>query len=84
MKELFKKFEEAEKRADAADEAWGNEPENEELEKAFDEAYTAEWEARKALTSEIVKITNGQIDEKTANTMLNVKRSELKALIERM
>ena len=84
MKELLKKLEEAEKRANAADEAWDNDPENEQLEIEFDEAYNEEWNARKAVINEVVKITNGQIDEKTVNTMLNVKRNELKAIIERM
>ena len=84
MKELLKKLEEAEKRANAADEAWGNDPENEQLEIEFDEAYNEEWNARKAVINEIVRMTSGQIDEKTANTMLSVKRNELKALIERM
>ena len=45
IKDLFKTYEELNQKANEADEAWNNEPENEELEEAFDEAYEKEYEA---------------------------------------
>lgn len=84
MKELLKRLEEAEKKANEADAAFEAEPESEEKEKAFDEAYKAEFEAFEALADEIVKTTNGQIEKATAATMIRSKRNELKALIEKI
>ena len=84
MKELLKRLEEAEKKANEADAAFEAEPESKEKEKAFDEAYKAEFEAFEALADEIVKTTNGQIEKATAATMIRAKRSELKALIEKI
>ncbi len=43
MKELFKRWENLNAIANAADDAWALDPENEDLEKAFDDAYEAEW-----------------------------------------
>ena len=84
MKELLKKLEAAEQRANEADTAYEAEPENEEKEKAFDEAYKAEFEAFNELSNEIVKLTNGQIDKATAGTLIRSKRNELKELIARI
>lgn len=82
MKELLKRLEEAEQRANEADAAWGQDPQNEELEKAFDEAYKAQWEAFNDLAKEIQKQTG--IDEQTARLMTTTKyRAELKAIIEK-
>ena len=84
MKELFAKWEELNKIANAADEAWALEPENEDLEQAFDDAYEAEWTAFNELLNAIVEFTNGQIDKYTASKMLRSKRNEVKQLLERM
>lgn len=84
MKELLKILEEAERKANIADTKYEANPEDEELEKAFDEAYKAEFEAFEALANEIVKITGGQIEKATASTMIRAKRNELKALIEKI
>lgn len=81
MKELLKRLEEAEERATAADSAWEQDPENEELEKAFDEAWRAEFKAASELTKAIQKATG--IDAKTAGAMIRGHREELKAIIER-
>lgn len=82
MKELLKRLEAAEKKATEADTAYEANPESEELEKAFDEAYKAEFEAFEALANEIVKASKGQIKKSDAATMIKAKRNELKALIE--
>lgn len=81
MKELFKTYEEAKETANAIDTAWGNDPENEALENAFDEAYKAEYNAFTALVAGIVEITNGAIDKKTAVTMIKSRYNDLKTII---
>lgn len=84
MKELFKKYEIATETANEIDAAWETDPENETLEKAFDTAYQAQYNAFIELVNEIVTFTNGQIDKKTAATMIRTKYNELKNLIDRL
>ena len=84
IKDLFKTYEELNQKANEADEAWNNEPENEELEGAFDEAYEKEYEAFENLVTEIERLTNGMIDKQTAGVMVRSKREELKAIVERI
>lgn len=84
IKDLFKTYEELNQKANEADEAWNNEPENEELEEAFDEAYEKEYEAFENLVTEIERLTNGMIDKQTAGVMVRSKREELKAIVERI
>ena len=84
MKELFARWEELNNIANAADEAWALEPENEDLEKAFDDAYEAEWNAFNELLNAILEFTNGEIDKYTASKMLRSKRNEVKQLLERI
>lgn len=85
-KELLKKlekFEELEAAASKADEAYGAEPENAELEAAFDKAYKEEIKAMKELLHGIAELTNGQIDIEAAKRMLFTKRAELKKILEK-
>ena len=84
MKELFKKYEMLEAEANRADDAWGADPENEQLEAEFDRAYQAEHEAFTELVNAIVKLSGGQIEHKTAAMMIRAKRNELKTLIEKI
>lgn len=84
IKNLFTKYLELEAAANAADSAWEQDPENEELEAAFDSAYEAEHEALQSLLQEIVSFTNGQINFSTARMMLMSKRSELTALMDQI
>ena len=84
LKELFTKWEELNMIANAADDAWAENPESEELEQAFDNAYEAEWNVFNQMLDKIVEMTNGQIDKYTANKMVRTKRNEIKQLIERM
>ena len=81
IKTLLENLEAAEAKSDMIDEAWENDYSNEELEKAWNEAYKAENEAFNKVVSEIVTMTAGMIDEKTAGLMLRAKRAELKALV---
>lgn len=83
MKELIKVYEIAKANADAIEDAWSNEPENEKLEKAFDEAYREQFTAAENLIKEIVKTTAGAIDEATARKMIITKLDDLKKIINR-
>ena len=84
LKRLFKAYERAEAAANKAYDLYDAEPENDAAEKAFDDAYKAEFKAFESLADGIAEITGGMIDKKTARTMIRVKRAELKALINRM
>lgn len=80
MKELLKKLREAEERANAADQAYDLDPENEEKEAAFDEAYKEEYRLFMTTAEEIVRISAGQIDIETARAMVQGKRERLEAI----
>ena len=80
MKELLKKLREAEERANAADRAYDLDPENEEKEAAFDEAYKEEYRLFAIAAKEIVRMSAGQIDIKTARAMVQSKRERLEAI----
>lgn len=84
MEELKKKLEELtrlEEIANRADDEMMADPTNEVKEKAFDEAYKAEFAAFMEVSDLIVKMTSGQIDEKTARIMVRTKRNEILNLI---
>jgi hypothetical protein len=80
MKDLLQELELASAKSNKLDEAWDADPMNEDLEKAWDEAYTAEHEIFIKCAEKLVEITNGQIDMPTATTMLRAKRSEVKRI----
>ena len=84
MKELLERLKEAEKKADAADREYENDPENEEKEKSFDLAYSEEYKAFEALAREIVKATAGKIDTQTAAAMIRGRRQQLETILEMM
>lgn len=83
LKYLLKALKIAEENANKADAAWECDPENEELEAAFDKAYEKEHKAFENLVGEIVKVTAGKIDRNTARTMVIKKRGQLETLIAR-
>lgn len=80
MKELLKKLREAEERANAADQAYDLNPENEEKEAAFDKAYKEEYRLFMIAAEEIVRMSAGQIDIETARAMVQGKREKLEAI----
>ena len=84
IKELLKQLEDAEKKANELDKLMVENPEDEKIEEAFNEAYTKEWEVFNKLIDEVVKFTEGKIDRKQAYNMIQLKRSELKSIIEMM
>lgn len=69
MKELLNQLIIATAKNDYAEELYKNDPENEEYEKEFDRTYKEAWKIREAMANEIVKITKGEIDFKTAFKM---------------
>lgn len=84
IKRLFEELEKFERIADAIDEAIENDPENEELEIEWNEAYNNEWNATEAFIAELTNVTGGMIDNMAARKMLGSHRNELKSLISRI
>lgn len=68
MKEIVKRLESAIEESNKIDEKWELDPENTELEKAWDAAYKTEYGIRTELANAIVKFTK-QIDFETAFKM---------------
>ena len=81
LKNLYNEYLRKEEISDAADEAWENDYDNEELERAFDEAYRDQAEAMDRVIDGIVEITSGRIDKRTAHTMLLKGRDALTSLL---
>ena len=79
LRKLINELEAAEEKANKADAAWEQDPENENLEKEFDEAYKAEWTAFKKLRNEIQKLTG--CGSQTASEMIRGHRDEIKRMI---
>lgn len=82
LKDLLKALEAAEKETDRIDALWNEEPENAEIEAAWDKAYKTEYDAREAVRNYIMKLTG--IDQFTAGKMTTIKyRDRLKAIAEK-
>lgn len=77
LKRMLLRLSELEEITNKADDEMMEDPTSEEKEKAFDEAYEAEFDAFTAVTNQIVKMTSGKIDEKTASTMVRTKGNEI-------
>lgn len=75
--EKLQNLEKAEKAANRAEAEWENEPESAELEKAFDTAYKAEFNAYISAAKYIEYMTGRSIDFMTAKKMIQTKRAEL-------
>lgn len=82
MKHFLETLKAAETEANRLDELWEADPDNEELESQWDAAYKAQHKAFSEAVAEIVRITSGQISNKTAASMLRTKRSEVEKLFE--
>ena len=79
--EKLQKLEQLEKIADIAEERYAEDPENEEIENAFDEAYKAEYEAYINAAKYIEYMTDGNIDFMTAKKIIQTKRAELISIL---
>ena len=84
LKKLWNEYIKAETAANIADEKWNADPENEELEDAFDAAYAAEIEAMNKVAEEIVAFTSGKIDHSLAQKMVRMQRAAIEDLINRV
>lgn len=81
MKNLITEYEIAKRESDAAENAMLENPENAELETAFDNAYKKEFDSFVNLANGIKEITNGKISFETAKIMINTRFAEIKNLI---
>lgn len=79
--EKIKKLEQLEKVADEAEKRYTEEPENAELESAFDEAYKAEFDTYINAAKYIEYMTCGAVDFMTAKKLIQTKRAELLQLL---
>lgn len=79
--EKIKKLEQLEKVADEAEARYTEEPENTELENAFDEAYKAEFDAYISAAKYIEYMTGGKVDFMKAKELIQTKRAELLQLL---
>ena len=84
IKYLMENLKKNEAKSDELDELWAADPENAELERAWDEQYKVVGRLRDELIREIVKFSGGLIDKRTATAMLFKKRDQLQSLIERL
>lgn len=84
FKELFETYKRAEIAATEIENRYDAEPENEELETAFDVAYKIEHKALMALADGIVEYTAGMIDRKTARIMIMKMPERLEALVNKI
>lgn len=83
IKNAYAEYVNAEMAYDEIDELLESDPENEDLEAAWDEAYRASFEAGEKLAESIGEFSMGAIDLSTARRMLVVKGDELGDLIRR-
>lgn len=84
LKNLLAAMTAAENANDEADEAWGRDLGNYELEKAADRAYEAMFSAQRAFAKALESFTGGRIDSKTACRLIVAKRDELGGLVNRL
>lgn len=79
LKAMISQLEELEEAANVAEMALDKEPESEEAEMAFDEAYSKEYAAFMAVSGFLVDLLG--IDIKTARAMVNGKRTALLSIL---
>ena len=80
--EKIKKLEQLEKIANEAESQYAENPECEDLERAFDSAYKAEFVAYINAAKYIESMTSGNIDFMTAKKLIQTKRSELLIILQ--
>lgn len=83
IKNAYHEYIDAEIELDEIDDLWENDPENAEIEMAWDAAYKKSSDAMANLADEIVRFTRGAISAKTARRMIVSKGEELAQLIAR-
>lgn len=80
FEKVISNYETARELTEKMEKAFENDPMNAKLEEEWDAAYKAEYTAMMELVKEIVKMTNGAIEEKTARTMIITKLDAIKAI----
>lgn len=83
IKIAYAEYANAERRFDKVDALWENDPENDAIERAWDEANAESHAAMMKLADEIVKFTSGAIDAKMARRMIIEKCDKLADIIKR-
>ena len=81
VKELLKKLELAEVKADEAGYKYTKDYMNHEKEKAFDDCCKVQFDLYVATAKELAKVTHNNIDFNTAINLIMSKRDELRALL---
>lgn len=81
IKKELEHLEKLEKIADAADLAYDAEPMNPEKEKAFDEAYKAQYESFMKVSTALVELSKGKLNIKEACAIVSGKRERLKEIL---
>lgn len=84
FKKLFETYKRAEIAASEIENRWESDPENKDLEAAFDVAYELEHKALDNLIDGIVTYTAGLIDRRTAYLMIMKKPEELENIVARI
>lgn len=84
IKALYAAYIAARDVANVAEMAYEKEPENEAIENAFDEAYKTEIAALMALVNEIVALSHGAINQKTARRMVLTAEDKFSGIIEKI
>lgn len=81
LRELLKELKELEAITNELDSKYEKDPENEEIEKAFDEAYQKEYCTRDQACKTLSKLI--EVDYKTAGRMIATKRNDIENLLSR-
>lgn len=84
LKARLAKLEELEQISNEAEKAYEAEPENAELEAAFDRAYQNEFAAYMECVKLVQKISGGKIDFQTAKKMVSTEREKLLLLFSKV
>jgi hypothetical protein len=82
LKELFNSYKQSLAQADELEKLYEAEPDNTELETAFDSAYNNNFSDYLTLAQALVNVTNGQIDLNTAKQMIKTQLDRLEKIIE--
>lgn len=80
LKNLLNELEKAEAKTNELDELWNEDPNNEDIAKAWDEAYNAEYEASLKVIAYIHNLA--KIDKKVARAMVITHREKLQLIAE--
>lgn len=84
LTKLVNNYKKAQAAANLADDRWDMDPENPELEAAWDKACEIEFAAFDALVDALHECSYGQLTKQAARRMLRIKFDEVEALIRRL